>query len=230
MMAEGRMLKKEISDSEKLGRLKQKNKARVLYFMMYPHLDVQGRLNAKPRHIKGRITTELEYSEKTIQNALKALHEVGLIVLYRKNGNQYVQYTRFHDFQKINPDKEAKSKIPPPTLESSRVTPNNSALSESESEVKAKVKLKKSEEKQTQKISTSLLSLSTRYKKRLKEFILPATQADTTFLSLLERELFKQGEPDNYKKVLKIASRSRKAKKPIAYFRSVIEKELGIKV
>lgn len=129
-MADGRMIKREISDSEKLGKqLKGKNKARVLYFMILPHLDVKGRLKANPRHIKGRIITELEYSADTVQKCLEQLHNVGLIILYNSNNEQYLEYTRFKDFQTINPDREAKSKIPDPTLDNSRTTPENSLLS-----------------------------------------------------------------------------------------------------
>lgn len=119
-MAEGRMLKKRIANSEKLGRL-QSDKARVLYFMMLPHLDVEGRLEANPRVIKGQVTTMLSYSAQTIQKALEALAGVGLVTLYNKNGNQYVQYTRFEDFQTLNPKKEAKSAIPAPTQDNSGV-------------------------------------------------------------------------------------------------------------
>lgn len=128
-MATGRMLKKEISDSEKLGKLRGKDKARVLYFMMLPHLDVKGRLKAKPKHIKGRITTELEYSETTIQKCLEQLHDAGLITLYTTDGEQCLEYTRFEDFQTITPDREAKSTISPPAPDSSRPTPENSPLS-----------------------------------------------------------------------------------------------------
>ena len=62
-MASGRMLKKEISNSEKLGIVKS-DRARVLYFMMLPHLDIAGRLEANVRRIKGQIVTMLPYSEK----------------------------------------------------------------------------------------------------------------------------------------------------------------------
>jgi len=125
-MADGRMLKKEIADSEKIGLCS--DKARVLYFMMLPHLDVKGRLSANPKIIKGQYTTMLNYSTKTIQRCLEELHNVrgkeanteGLIVLYEADGKQYLQYTRFEDFQSLNPDREAKTKIPAPTPANSR--------------------------------------------------------------------------------------------------------------
>jgi len=113
-MAEGRMLKKEISDSKKLGLLGA-DRPRVLYFMMLPHLDIEGRLKADPEKIKGQICTMLHYSAKSIQTALEALHNVGLIILYQNNGTQFLEYTRFGDFQKLYPNKEAETKIPDPT-------------------------------------------------------------------------------------------------------------------
>lgn len=115
-MAEGRMLKKEISDSKKLGQLKS-DKPRVLYFMMLPHLDIKGRLKADPEQIKGQICTMLPYSVKSIQSALEALHNIGLILLYQNDGAQFLEYTRFEDFQKLYPNKEAESKIIDPTPE-----------------------------------------------------------------------------------------------------------------
>lgn len=113
-MAEGRMLKREISDSKKLGLLPS-DRPRVVYFMMLPRLDVKGRLKADPEIIKGQICTMLHYSIKSIQFALEALHDVGLIILYQNNGTQFLEYTRFRDFQKLYPDKEAETKIPSPT-------------------------------------------------------------------------------------------------------------------
>ncbi len=119
-MASGRMLKKEISDSVKLGAVRT-DKARVLYFMMLPHLDVMGRLEADTRRIKGQITTMLPYSEKVIQGCLDQLNDAELLVLYSISKKQYLEYTRFGDFQRINPDREAKSTIPSPTQEDSGV-------------------------------------------------------------------------------------------------------------
>jgi len=142
-MAEGRMIKKEISDSRKLGRLLS-DRPRVLYFMMLPHLDIEGRLKAEPTEIKGRIATYLPYTLKSIQSALEALHDVGLLILYHENGDQFLEYTRFRDFQKLYPDKEAGTKILPPTPENSRPTPEDSRPTPEDSRIsKVKVSLSK---------------------------------------------------------------------------------------
>jgi len=113
------MLKKEISNSRKLGDVKT-DRARVLWFMMLPHLDAVGRLEADTKRIKGQITTMLPYNEKAIQGCLEQLHDVGLLTLYVIDDNQYLEYTRYNDFQVLNPDREANSKIPAPTPDNSR--------------------------------------------------------------------------------------------------------------
>ena len=134
-MATGRMLKKEISDSRKLGNVKT-DRARVLYFMMLPHLDAAGRLEADVRLIRGQITTMLPYSERVIQSCLEQLHNANLVVLYTDSDKQYLEYTRFGDFQSLNPEREAKTKIPGPT-------PNNSGVIQSSPPKIRQVKLSK---------------------------------------------------------------------------------------
>ena len=126
-MANGRMIKKAIANSKKLAMCS--DRAKVLYFMMLPHTDVVGRLKTCPKIVKGQYLTMLNYSEKAIQKCLNELHEVGLVVLYSNNGDQYAEYTRFMDFQSLNPDREAKSTIPAPTPDNSRVTQEESLLS-----------------------------------------------------------------------------------------------------
>ena len=118
-MAEGRMIKKVIANSKKLALCG--DRARVIYFMMLPHTDIEGRIKACPPIVKGQYLTMLKYTELVIQKALDELHDVGLIVLYESDGNQYAEYTRFSDFQTLNPSREAESKISAPTQDNSRV-------------------------------------------------------------------------------------------------------------
>ena len=129
-MAEGRMLKKNISRSEKLARLKT-HKPRVLYFMMLPHLDVEGRLEANPKLIRGQIVPLLNYSVSGVQTCLDELNEVGLIQLYDGNGKKCLAYTKFHDHQNLRKDREAASEHPtPPQLpECAGITPIEVKLS-----------------------------------------------------------------------------------------------------
>jgi hypothetical protein len=111
-MADGRMLKKTIANSRKLATVS--DKAKVLWFMMLPHTDVEGRLKVCPPIVKGQYLTMLNYSLAAIQKALTELHNAGLIILYEVEGNQYAEFTRFKDFQSLRPDREGESSILPP--------------------------------------------------------------------------------------------------------------------
>ena len=121
------MLKKTIENSKKLSLVS--DKAKVIWFMMLPHTDQAGRIKACARIVKGQYLTMLDYTEKDIQAALTELHQAGLLVVYSKNGDQFAEYTRFGDFQKIRRDRESESSIPPPLPEYSGATLENSGLS-----------------------------------------------------------------------------------------------------
>jgi len=124
LMAEGRMLKKRISKSRKFAELKN-DKSKILYLMMLPHLDVEGRLEAEPDIIKADIIPLFKWPVKTIKNCLLELSKVGLIVLYKVDGEQYLEFTNFDKFQILRKDRESGSKIPVPGQlpEYSRSTP-----------------------------------------------------------------------------------------------------------
>ncbi len=112
-MAEGRMIKKRVSKSKKMASVKMEA-ARTLYFMMYPHADIGGRVEADPQIVKGEYIIYFNWSLKKIYDCLVELHRVELIIFYEVNGNLYVQFTRFSDFQSLRKDKEAESGIPVP--------------------------------------------------------------------------------------------------------------------
>jgi hypothetical protein len=127
-MADGRMLKKTISNSKKLAMVS--DRAKVIWFMMLPHTDIAGRLNACPEIAKGQYLTMLNYPAKTIQKCLEELHNAGLIILYKINGDQYAEFTRFADFQSLRADREGESKIPGPDCGTTPgVVQENSGLS-----------------------------------------------------------------------------------------------------
>ena len=112
-MAEGRMIKKEIKKSKKMAALKN-DKGRTLYFMIYPHVDIEGRISADAIDIKAECIPLFGWAETTIERALEDLHAVGLIVLYVIDEKRYLEIERFHDFQRIDRGREAKSLIPAP--------------------------------------------------------------------------------------------------------------------
>jgi len=130
-MADGRMIKRRISKSKKLAMLKT-DSARLLYFMMYPHTDIKGRLEADPQLIRGQIIPLFKWSIKKIQTCLEDLYRVRLIILYQNKDEWYLEFTRFGDFQVLRKDREADSEISPPPAELQRnsvVTPPEVKLS-----------------------------------------------------------------------------------------------------
>jgi hypothetical protein len=112
-MAEGRMLKKRISTSEKFAKLKNP-KAQLLYLMMLPHLDVEGRIEANSLVIKGLCVPLLRYSANKIEEYCELMSSIGLIEKFSVDGHTYYQFTRFKDFQQLRENKEAPSHFPSP--------------------------------------------------------------------------------------------------------------------
>lgn len=112
-MAKGRMLKKEISSSKKLGAL-ESDSARLLYTWLIPWLDIEGRYTADPDLLKGHIFPKVK--TMTINKIKKLLIELAqdkLIYYYKFGGETYLQFYKFKKMQSLNPDREAKSEIPP---------------------------------------------------------------------------------------------------------------------
>ena len=123
-MAKGRMLKTRIARSKKMGQLND-DSARLLYLMLLPHTDIKGRIEADPVLIRNfYMPYFLDWNESKIQTKLEDLHAVGLIVLYNIEDEQYLQFTRFEDFQSLRASRESESGIPePPLQDNSRSAP-----------------------------------------------------------------------------------------------------------
>jgi len=117
-MAKGRMIKKVISKSKKMGALKC-DASRLLYMMMMPHSDIKGRLEGDPLLVRNTVIPYFsDWDDDKTHNCLNDLHNFGLIQLYEVKGEQYIQITRFEDFQTLRKDREAESEIPdPPKLQ-----------------------------------------------------------------------------------------------------------------
>ncbi len=140
-MAQGRMLKRKITRSKKFAALKT-DKARLLWFYMLPFTDVDGRLEADAEDIRDEIIRKQRkgYTIEKIEGCLQDLNRVGLITLYNINNKNYLEFARFWDEQTHNPEREAKSDIPPPTpkalKERSVSTPLN-VMKDNVSEIKS---------------------------------------------------------------------------------------------
>ncbi len=113
----GRIILKSISDSYKLSKLKTDG-ARLLYTWLITHLDISGRFSGDPQVIRGKIFTRLNKTIKTIEGYLKDLELNKLIMRYEVNGDIFLYVPDFVEKQpSLNPDRERKSNIPPPTPE-----------------------------------------------------------------------------------------------------------------
>ncbi len=122
-MAEGRMLSKRVTRSNKIATLSS-DTARMIYSWLIPYTDVEGRMEADPRLLKADIAPLLDHiTPGVINSVLQELHDIGLIILYTAGGEvkQYLEITRFGENQKnLRKDREAPSKIPAPGMEQVR--------------------------------------------------------------------------------------------------------------
>lgn len=140
-MPEGRMLKKLVSTSQKLAKLKS-DSSRLLYTWLLPHLDIEGRFSADPYIVKGYVVPRLKMTPQKIKEYLEDMTTNDLIILYEVNGDNFLQLTKFKNFQILRENRESKSLIPAPTKDSI-TTPGVPTENDSTSKVK-EIKLKQS--------------------------------------------------------------------------------------
>ena len=116
-MPRGRILDKEaISQSRKLSLLSN-DTGRLIYTWLLAHLDREGRFSADPSIIKGNIFPRIKnMTLKKIDNCLLEMSQVKLIILYKADGDNYLQFIKFKEYQ-VHFDREAPSKIPAPSKE-----------------------------------------------------------------------------------------------------------------
>ena len=117
-MPDGRMLKRKISLNEAVADLAN-DTHRMLFTWGIAHLDVKGRISGSPRQFKAIVAPLLDHiKNKTIEDFFEDAQAKGLILRYRVGDVQVIEYPKFTDpdNQKLNPDREAKSRYPdPPT-------------------------------------------------------------------------------------------------------------------
>lgn len=133
---------KRICESKKLTALKSDG-ARLLFTWLIPNVDVNGCFSGDPEVVRGKIFTRLKKSVQSVDNYLEDMVGVGLIARYNTSGDDYLHIVNFKEHQPyINPDREGKTDIPPPTPEqlqsNSGVTPPQIEV---EREVKSKIKI-----------------------------------------------------------------------------------------
>lgn len=82
---------------------------RLLFIGLWTIADREGRLEDRPRKIKGEL---LRFDNCDVDNLLQILHDNKFIVRYSVDGNNYIQICNFVKHQSPHP-KEAPSEIPP---------------------------------------------------------------------------------------------------------------------
>jgi hypothetical protein len=125
-MADGRMLAKKISLNEAVASL-DNDMHRLLFTWGLCHLDIEGRISGSPKVFRAMVVPLLDHitPEKVIK-FFKDATEKGLILRYKVGKDWFIQYPKFKDNQRLRPDREAPSKLPPYSgelLEDSGTTP-----------------------------------------------------------------------------------------------------------
>lgn len=118
MPVRGRMISATLGASKRFSRLAT-NDHRLMYVLLIPHADAEGRLDADPRILGGKAFTLLDFTALDIEAGLRDMSNVGLIDLYEVAGERYLEIVDFHEHQVIRRKKdgqplhEAPSRIPP---------------------------------------------------------------------------------------------------------------------
>ena len=118
MPVRGRMISATLGASRKFSRLTS-NDHRLMYVLLIPHADAEGRLDADPRILSGKAFTLLDFTIPEIEAGLVDMDRVELINLYQVHGERYLEIVGFHEHQVIRRKKdgrpmyEADSRIPP---------------------------------------------------------------------------------------------------------------------
>ncbi|MDR9392679.1 MAG: hypothetical protein RI554_11710, partial [Trueperaceae bacterium] len=144
-----------LGESDRFAEL-DNNEQRYLYLMLIPHADAEGRLKGNPQWINGKVLTYVPMDPTTIEQALRRMHEVGLVVWYEVDGKRFIQIERFHDHNKVRKDREGQSVIPSPP-EDSRSTPGvrQEDAGKTPAEVEVEVEVEVQVEDQVQEKTTS---------------------------------------------------------------------------
>lgn len=108
------MLKKAISASRRVAAL-ETDTSRMLYTWLISWLDIEGRFSGDLLVIKGSVAPRLRHiTEEVIEECLQDMVRNELIILYKVDGDRYLQLRKFGDHQTLRREKEAESKIPGP--------------------------------------------------------------------------------------------------------------------
>ena len=112
-MAHGRLLNKTIILSRKLNEVSEG--AENLYYRLLVMVDDYGHFHADPQILKGQLyTLRRSTTEPQIAKRLDELSSLGLIKLYKNNGEIYLEILQFEKNQKFRADIKRKEDFPAP--------------------------------------------------------------------------------------------------------------------
>lgn len=116
-MAGKRMLHSNICESEKLAAVSYP--AEALYYRLLTRVDDNGNFSADPRIVYGQcMTLREDMTPKKVAALLEELSTVAgkdkkpLIEFYDVDGDRWLHFTKFEDFQYLRPDRTATIKFP----------------------------------------------------------------------------------------------------------------------
>ncbi len=103
-MARGRILSKSLSCSRRFNALADNPNGtaeftQLLFAMLIPHVDDFGRMTADPQSVKFTVLPGSQRSFDEFAKALRALHDIGLITVYKVNSENYLQINKFDEHQ-----------------------------------------------------------------------------------------------------------------------------------
>lgn len=132
-MSRKRSISTDISTDTRVAQLAQKAGplAVLLFTWLIPHVDDWGRYTADPMQVKLTVLPAFDVSLEEIDNALKVIAEVGLIVLYEVEGKRYLSLRpeSFYKYQTYIPASKRKvdnSQYPaPPSNADCHAIPQN---------------------------------------------------------------------------------------------------------
>lgn len=111
-MARGRMIDKKLITSRKVNSISLG--AECLYVRVLSLTDDFGRYHSDTRILKAHAFSLRRVTERAIQKWLSELVDVGLIRLYSVDGEEYLEVTRFEDFQTFRTDRKRQELFPVP--------------------------------------------------------------------------------------------------------------------
>lgn len=116
-MAQGRMLRKEICESDSFTALND-SKAQLLCCLLTPWWDDHGKMIGDPQWIKGNVVRKLrQYTPSEIKRCLKLIDRFLNVQWWQdEKGNWFLYWEKFDTYQTISEAKKTKNTLPSPKI------------------------------------------------------------------------------------------------------------------